>query len=267
MEHIPDRHNALRRMISAIRPGGWTAIEDTDFGGVMSAALAHHLHPPEHSALFERMLNASASVLTNAAADASLRGRITGALKDAGLQNIAGEVHSPILPAGTRYGLLSLERIAERLVGTGLGCQLIDGSHHLRRTRAEDRRAHTPASQFLRLSSCHLVLPGTRSVARGPRDRKQSAPMFSSASGTPTSRQYLCQLAKPAAGGSSGYPGVAAQNRASASGSVQSVNSCRRHLKTEQGAAWRIPVTVATLACFGSCNGRSRKARSAATER
>jgi hypothetical protein len=31
--------------------------------------------------------------------------------------------------------------------------------------------------------------------------------------------------------------------------------------------ARRIPVTVATLECFGSCDGRSRKARSAATER
>jgi hypothetical protein len=53
----------------------------------------------------------------------------------------------------------------------------------------------------------------------------QPAPAPSSSSGTPTSRQYASQLAKPFGGGSSSYPRVAGQKRASGSGSAQSMTS------------------------------------------
>ena len=63
---------------------------------------------------------------------------------------------------------------------------------------------------------------------RGPRppgSTMQSAPVPSSSSGTPTSRQYASQLAKPPGGGSSSYPNAAAQKHASGSGSAQSITS------------------------------------------
>jgi hypothetical protein len=35
----PEHAEALNRMISAVRLGGWLLVEDVDFGGVMAAAL------------------------------------------------------------------------------------------------------------------------------------------------------------------------------------------------------------------------------------
>jgi SAM-dependent methyltransferase len=62
LEHIPDRRHALERMISAVRPGGWLMLEAIDFGGVMAAAVAHYVDPPEHAPLYERTVRAIAAV-------------------------------------------------------------------------------------------------------------------------------------------------------------------------------------------------------------
>ena len=56
---VPDWQRALERMISAVRPGGWLVLENVDFGGIMTPALAHYTDPPEHAALYERILRAS----------------------------------------------------------------------------------------------------------------------------------------------------------------------------------------------------------------
>ena len=45
-------------MLSAVRPGGWLVLEEIDIGGIMTAALAHYTHPPEHAALYERITRA-----------------------------------------------------------------------------------------------------------------------------------------------------------------------------------------------------------------
>jgi len=83
------------------------------------------------------------------------------------------------------------------------------------------------------MSRCSRFLTALRSGTtwnqiRGPRppgSTMQSAPAPSSSSGTPTSRQYASQLAKPSGGGSRSYPSAAAQKRASGSGSAQSITS------------------------------------------
>jgi ubiquinone/menaquinone biosynthesis C-methylase UbiE len=40
LEHVPARHGALARMVSALKPGGWLLVEDVDFGGSTGTALA-----------------------------------------------------------------------------------------------------------------------------------------------------------------------------------------------------------------------------------
>ena len=42
LDLVPDRQRALERMLSAVRPGGWLVLEETDYGGIMTAALAHY---------------------------------------------------------------------------------------------------------------------------------------------------------------------------------------------------------------------------------
>jgi hypothetical protein len=84
-------------MVSAVRPGGWLMVEDNDVGGVMLPATAHHMEQPERAALFVR------------------------AFTDAGLVNIAAEVHSPIVAGeADKWIPGNLAGIAGRLVDTGL---------------------------------------------------------------------------------------------------------------------------------------------------
>src|ERR1039457_1625958 len=65
--------------------------------------------------------------------------------------------------------------------------------------------------------------PDPRPATAGIDDAVRAVP--SSSSGTPRSRQYASQLAKPSGGGLSSYPSAAAQKRASGSGSAQSITS------------------------------------------
>jgi len=121
LEHLPERRRALERMISAVRPGGWVMLEDSDFGGIAAAALAHYVDPPEHAALFERICRAAEAVFATAGADATFGARLVGALKDAGLENVAGEVHAPIAAEGTEtWARGNIGQLAGHLVSTGL---------------------------------------------------------------------------------------------------------------------------------------------------
>jgi 2-polyprenyl-3-methyl-5-hydroxy-6-metoxy-1,4-benzoquinol methylase len=119
--HLPDQRRGLERMASAVRPGGWLVQEDVDFKGVASAALARYVDPPEHAELFERIFRAVEAAFAAAGADAGVGAWLIGALKDAGLQNVAAELHVPIVAGGTEHwARATIEFLAERLVSAGL---------------------------------------------------------------------------------------------------------------------------------------------------
>ena len=108
-------------MISAVRPGGWLMLEDTDFGGLLSATLARYAYPPEHAAVLERIFGAAATVFAAAGADPSCGARLIAELKQAGLVNVAGEIHAPIVAGGTEtWSRGSIEQLAPHLVSGGL---------------------------------------------------------------------------------------------------------------------------------------------------
>ena len=121
LEHIPDRQRALERMISAVRPGGWLVLEAIDFGGVMAAAMAHYVDPPERAPVFERTIRAIEAVAATAGADANFGARLIRTLTDAGLVNIAAEARTPIVAGGTENWIPgTVEHLAEHMVRTGL---------------------------------------------------------------------------------------------------------------------------------------------------
>jgi SAM-dependent methyltransferase len=121
LEHIPDRRRALERMISAVRPGGWLVLEAIDFGGVMAAAMAHYVDPPEHAPLYERTVRAIEAVFAAAGGDANFGARLVSTLTDAGLVNIGAEARTPLVAGGTENWIPgTVEHLAEHLVSTGL---------------------------------------------------------------------------------------------------------------------------------------------------
>ena len=64
LEHIPARQAALRRIVSALKPGGWLLVEDFDLGAAMAAALTPHM--PADPDLCKRMMSAIAALFTAA---------------------------------------------------------------------------------------------------------------------------------------------------------------------------------------------------------
>ncbi len=68
------------------------------WGRISAAALASNVDPPQHAALSEWMRRAAEAVFVTAGADATFSARLVGALKDAGPENVAGDVHAPYPP-------------------------------------------------------------------------------------------------------------------------------------------------------------------------
>jgi SAM-dependent methyltransferase len=121
LEHIPDRRRALERMISAIRPGGWLVLEAIDYGGVMAAAMAHYVDPPEYAPLFERAIRALEAILAAVGGDANFGARLVRTLMDAGLANIAAEARTPLVAGGTENWIPgTVKHLAGHMVSTGL---------------------------------------------------------------------------------------------------------------------------------------------------
>jgi hypothetical protein len=129
VEHIPNHEQALNRMISAVRPGGWLLVEDVDFGDVMAAALARYFFPAEHRPLVERVYRAVKTAFSAAGADASFGTRLVDMLGRAGPHNIGAELHTPVVAGGCEdWARGKVEQLAPRLVETGLLTQSDAGS-------------------------------------------------------------------------------------------------------------------------------------------
>ena len=53
--HLPERQQALERMVAAGWPGGWGGGRDPDHGGAMIPALSRDVDRPKHAELWERV--------------------------------------------------------------------------------------------------------------------------------------------------------------------------------------------------------------------
>ena len=121
IEHVADHRGALRRMVAALRPGGWAVIEDTHFGGPMAAALGCYVQPAEHGPLVGHLYRAVDTLFSAAGADASFGPRLLGELEAVGLERVGGVVHAPLVAGGTdNWARGSLEQLGPRLVAAGL---------------------------------------------------------------------------------------------------------------------------------------------------
>jgi 2-polyprenyl-3-methyl-5-hydroxy-6-metoxy-1,4-benzoquinol methylase len=120
--HLPDREQVLKKLVAALRPGGWLLIEDVDFGGATASVLGHYVTgTPSEQAAMERLYRAVAAVFTAIGADPVYGSRLTGALVEAGLTQVTAELHTPVVSGGTEQWVRgSAEQLAERLVATGL---------------------------------------------------------------------------------------------------------------------------------------------------
>jgi SAM-dependent methyltransferase len=120
VEHVVDREQVIKRLATALRPGGWLLIEEVDFGGTTAAMLGEYVSVPGSHAAIERIYRGVASAFHAIGADPSYGRRLVGALTDAGLARVAAELHAPVVSGGDeQWTRGSIEQLAERIVATG----------------------------------------------------------------------------------------------------------------------------------------------------
>src|SRR4051812_43221975 len=111
----------LARLVAALRPGGWLLIEDVDFGGAAATMLGRYTVPTDNAATCERMYHAIAAVFARAGAEATFGAQLPALLTGAGLDDIGGEVHAPIVSGlSGEWVRLSYEHLRQPVLTTGL---------------------------------------------------------------------------------------------------------------------------------------------------
>ncbi len=124
LEHLPGREAALRRMVAALRPGGWLLLEDVDFLLPIAADPTHtSVVPAAAGPLVARALDAVAQMMRKAGIDPEYGRRLPGQLMACGLVDVDAEGRSHLLRGGSPevQGIrLGAAQLGERIVRLGL---------------------------------------------------------------------------------------------------------------------------------------------------
>ncbi|MFJ9692163.1 methyltransferase domain-containing protein [Kitasatospora sp. NPDC101183] len=116
--HVADRAEALRRMVGALRPGGWLLLEDAD------PALQPLLCPDEfgsEQALANRLRADFRTLMAGRGADLAYGRTLPRVLREAGLADVQADAYFPITsPACTVLEDATVRQIRHHLVEQGL---------------------------------------------------------------------------------------------------------------------------------------------------
>ncbi|MEU6014789.1 methyltransferase domain-containing protein [Streptomyces sp. NPDC047515] len=116
--HVTDRAEALRRMVQALRPGGWLLLEDAD------PALQPLLCPDEsgpEQRLANRLRSGFRTLMAARGADLAYGRTLPRVLREAGLDEVQADAYFPITsPACAVLEDATVRQIRHRLVGEGL---------------------------------------------------------------------------------------------------------------------------------------------------
>src|SRR5262245_57324216 len=97
LEHVPQRVEALRRMVGALRPGGWVVLEDVDFDATMAPVMVSLGDRGEFADLYRQGLAAVATLFRATGADPGYGPKLPQALRDAGLVDVGAQLYVPVL--------------------------------------------------------------------------------------------------------------------------------------------------------------------------
>ncbi|MEV7354015.1 methyltransferase domain-containing protein [Kitasatospora sp. NPDC091276] len=122
--HLPDRAEVLRRLASAVRPGGWLVVEDAD------PALQPLACPDEHGPdqeLANRVRRAFRARLAERGADLAFGRTLPRLLREAGLTDVAAEAYFPVTsPACRELEAATVRQLRDQLVGPDLTAADLD---------------------------------------------------------------------------------------------------------------------------------------------
>ncbi len=112
--HLPRRQDALARLVSAVRPGGWLMVGDSDL---------RTAGPARPNVTFERVWAAFLATVTSAAADIGYGERIPTVLESQGLVEVEASGERGYWPGGSRGSQLyipAIQRLREEMTGAHL---------------------------------------------------------------------------------------------------------------------------------------------------
>lgn len=116
--HLPDRTAVLRRLVSALRPGGLLVVEDADPALQPLACPAAEGPAAERA---ERIRRGFRSLLADRGADLAFGRRLPGLLRAAGLEDVGAEGYFPFTsPACRELEAATVRHVRARLVEGGL---------------------------------------------------------------------------------------------------------------------------------------------------
>jgi SAM-dependent methyltransferase len=119
LEHLPDRMGALRRMASALKPGGWLLVENTD----SSSWLPDPAVEAASAALFRKWTAAFCELCRQTGADAYAGQHLYGELHRLGLADVGAEGRVFMVRGGSppaEVWRLTAEQVRPRLLAAGL---------------------------------------------------------------------------------------------------------------------------------------------------
>ncbi|MER5750977.1 methyltransferase domain-containing protein [Streptomyces sp. NPDC002088] len=116
--HVPDREQALRSMVKALRPGGRLLIEDAD--PALQPLLCPEEYGPEQQ-LANRLRHGFRKLLADRGADLAYGRKLPRLLREAGLRQVEADAYFPVAsPACTALESATVRQIRDRLVTAGL---------------------------------------------------------------------------------------------------------------------------------------------------
>ena len=113
LHHLGEPELAMRRMISALRPGGWLLIEDVDFFPVHASASQVYIN---------FMLALTRCVVSSSGRDCFWARALPSLLAGTGLQEVGGEGDFAIMQGGSpiaEFFALTAEQMRERIIESG----------------------------------------------------------------------------------------------------------------------------------------------------
>ena len=113
LTHLPERDEAVRQLLAALRPGGLAIFEDIDFSG--------HFSAPNSDAMQEYMRLYSAAT-RHLGGDATFGLRMPAFLKNAGVSDLAVRINQPAALEGETklINALTMQAAADHVVEAGL---------------------------------------------------------------------------------------------------------------------------------------------------
>lgn len=116
--HVVERHEALRRMVSTLHPGGWLVVEDAD--PALQPLSALEVHGPEEQ-LANRIRTGFRTLLSQRGVDLGYGRKLPRLLREAGLVEVAADAYLPVaLPACRVLETATVNHLRDALLTRGI---------------------------------------------------------------------------------------------------------------------------------------------------